>query len=315
MRERTGFFFSGGVDSLATLRANRLNFPLEHPGSIKDGILAYGFDVRSEKSFEELVDSMSDLISETGVTLIPVFSNLYTHYLHLDDNWRLWSFQYQGAAISTAAHLFTKRLNLVHINSSFDIPYCLLPCGSHPLLDPNFSSYDMRIHHDGITLSRLAKTRLIAGWDLGLQCIRVCNHPEPGMLNCGKCSKCVPTMLALLALGMLDQCQAFPNNDVSEELVMKMGLTDATFPFIPELIAPLVEKGYHDLARAVEYRIDSYLKGHKNYHDLIRAVEYRIDNYLKGHKNGKKGWKNKIRKLDQEYLNCNLARFKRLLFQ
>jgi len=293
MRERTGFLFSGGVDSLATLRANRLNFPLEHPGSIKDGILAYGFDVRSEKAFEELFDSMSDIARETGITLIPVFSNLYDHYLHLDENWRLWAFEYQGAAVAGAAHLFTKRLNLVNMASTFRIPSCLMPFGSHPLLDSNYGSYDMRIRHDGITLSRLDKTKLIAGWDLGLQRIRVCNSPEPGILNCGKCSKCVVTMLAILAVGKLDQTRAFPDDDLSEELISRMPVNDVTFPFLPELIAPLAEKGRHDLARAVEYRIDKYRK------DLNRD---------------KNGWKNKIRKLDRQYLNSNLAMFKRLVF-
>jgi len=29
--ERAGFFFSGGIDSFATFRNNRLNFPLGHP--------------------------------------------------------------------------------------------------------------------------------------------------------------------------------------------------------------------------------------------------------------------------------------------
>ncbi len=44
-RRRVGFFFSGGVDSMATLRANRLDFPLDHPASIKDGIFVHGFDI------------------------------------------------------------------------------------------------------------------------------------------------------------------------------------------------------------------------------------------------------------------------------
>jgi hypothetical protein len=33
-KQRAGMLFSGGIDSLATLRANRLNYPLEHPGSM-----------------------------------------------------------------------------------------------------------------------------------------------------------------------------------------------------------------------------------------------------------------------------------------
>ncbi|MBE9167393.1 hypothetical protein IQ238_07585 [Pleurocapsales cyanobacterium LEGE 06147] len=38
-KPRAGCLFSGGIDSLAMVRNNRLNFPSEHPRSFKDGIL------------------------------------------------------------------------------------------------------------------------------------------------------------------------------------------------------------------------------------------------------------------------------------
>src|SRR5215210_6470502 len=46
---RSAFFFTGGVDSLAALRANRLNFPLEHPGAVKDGIIVFNLEVEDPK--------------------------------------------------------------------------------------------------------------------------------------------------------------------------------------------------------------------------------------------------------------------------
>jgi len=57
--ERAGFFFSGGIDSFATLRTNRLGFPLEHPGSIKDGLLVYGLELDDPESFRPVLDSLS----------------------------------------------------------------------------------------------------------------------------------------------------------------------------------------------------------------------------------------------------------------
>jgi hypothetical protein len=42
---RTASFLSGGVDALATVRSNRLDFPLDHPGSIADGFFVHGVDV------------------------------------------------------------------------------------------------------------------------------------------------------------------------------------------------------------------------------------------------------------------------------
>ena len=55
---RAGFFFSGGIDSFATLRQNRLTFPLEHPGSIKDGLLVYGLDLDDLQAFEYVKTSL-----------------------------------------------------------------------------------------------------------------------------------------------------------------------------------------------------------------------------------------------------------------
>ncbi len=53
------------------------------------------------------------------------------------------------------------------------------------------------------------------------------------LLNCGKCEKCVRTMLALLALGVLHRSHAFPVNDVDEKLVASMDkLNDTSYPFI-----------------------------------------------------------------------------------
>ena len=42
---RVASFMSGGVDSLTTVRCNRMDFPLDHPESIRDCIFVHGFDL------------------------------------------------------------------------------------------------------------------------------------------------------------------------------------------------------------------------------------------------------------------------------
>jgi hypothetical protein len=306
---RAGLLFSGGIDSMASLRRNRLNFPLEHPGSIKDGIFAYGFDVRFEENFDEMVGSLSDIVEETGITLIPFSSNLFSHYQKLDldllvKHPGVWAYQYQGGALAGAAHLFTNRLDVVKIACTYDITN-LRPFGNHPLIEPNFSSHDMQIRHDGITLSRLDKVKLIAGWDAGLQSIRVCNqlfvwHSEsksyrernpikPGELNCGQCWKCVATMLALLVAGALHKASTFPNNDISADLINSSFYPhDQNICEFGELIAPLTEIGRDDLARAIEHKMAIYLDREP----------------------GLKGW---AKRFDRKYLNGNLAGIKRAI--
>jgi hypothetical protein len=259
--ERAGWFCSGGIDSLATLRANRLNFPLEHPGSIKDGLFVYGacpgggeVETANEylEAFERAVDSLSHVTEDAGVTLIPV----YTNAQQLDNHHQFWIYEFQGAVLAAVAHAFSRRLTTVSISSGSDISG-LAPHGSHPFLDENYSSYDLRIKHDCLTLSRLAKTKLVADWDVAFQNLKVCTKAQrmqPGMLNCGKCEKCIRTITTLLALGKLDQTRAFPEIGISEELLVNR--VRPTSPYrlacYRELIPLLKDRGRHDLVRGIE---------------------------------------------------------------
>ncbi|OKH21802.1 hypothetical protein [Chroogloeocystis siderophila] len=257
--ERAGFFFSGGIDSLTTLRANRLDFLLEHPRSIKDGLLIHGLEVEDSQLFEQIVGSMLNIAQDAGVTLIPVYTNIR----QLNPDWEFWGKEFQGSVLAAVAHVFAQRLSLVTIPSSFDI-FNLYPYGSHPLLDPNYSSSDLQIRHDSILLSRLNKTKLVADWDVALQNLRVCNKTrfiQSGWLNCGQCEKCLRTMTALLALGVLDKTRAFPQDNVSEALlVAKSYIKNPPYAesCYRELIAPLAAQGRHDLVRAIKWIITRY---------------------------------------------------------
>jgi hypothetical protein len=294
--ERAGFFFSGGIDSFATLRTNRLGFPLEHPGSIKDGLLVYGLELDDPESFRPVLDSLSRVAQEFGITLIPVYTNIYLNYRQEDaeNHFDFWTDEFEAAAFAAIAHAFSRRLSVITLASSFDIPN-LRPHGSHALLDPNYSSSDLRIRHDGIALSRFAKTKLVAEWGMVLQHLRVCNRYkryQPGRLNCGECEKCVRTMLMLVALGALDQTCSFPTDDVSEELVRTaVRIRDSSYVhYYQELIVPLAERGRHDLVRAVERKIAEY-------HRRQRLTDRNA----------------MIGRLDRQYLGGSLARLRGLV--
>ncbi|MGH7828446.1 MAG: hypothetical protein ACREQ7_25095, partial [Candidatus Binatia bacterium] len=170
---RAGFFFSGGVDSLATLRLNRLNFPPEHPSYIKDGLIVYGLEVDQLHAFEHVLRALSVIAEDTGITLVPVYTNERT----LEDDWDFWLDLFEGSVFASVAHAFRHRLTTVSIASSYDIPN-LHHIATHPLLDPNYSSCDLRIKHDAPAFSRLDKIKILAGWAVALKNLRVCNHSE-----------------------------------------------------------------------------------------------------------------------------------------
>lgn len=133
---RAGLFMSGGIDSVSALRANRLDFPLEHPGSFKDGLLIHGIEKgKSSEQFQQGFAAVSKIAQDAGIDLIPVYTNIR----QLDDDSDFWGHQFQGAALSTVAHAFSRRLTAVSIPATYDLRG-LIPYSSHPLLDPQYST-------------------------------------------------------------------------------------------------------------------------------------------------------------------------------
>ncbi len=285
--KRTASFFSGGIDSLAALRYNRLHYPHNHPGSIRECLLIYGQNVESDnriETFEVALKALSTVTRDAEITLIPIYCNIR----QLDDDTQFFK-QFHGAVLAASAHAFAGRFGLVRIPSSHSISD-LFPWGSHPLVDPNYSSSDLRIHYDNYILSRLEKVRLIADWDAALQNIKVCGPNWPGM-NCGICEKCVRTMLEMLAVGVLHKSRSFPEKDLSEELVRaKARVKRDNVSFYEELIDPLSQIGRDDLVSVLKNKIAKCYDKHPN-------------------------WRQRIKHFDRKYLAGNIAAMKRLIVQ
>jgi hypothetical protein len=287
--KRAGIFFSGGIDTLATLRLNRIDYPLEHPGSIKDGLFIYGFSETTIKNYQTAYDSFNEIKKDIGITLIPVYTNFYTFIKDLDVKQfgvEFWKDYYTSAALSAVGHAFSNRLASIAISSSDHIPY-LQPWGTHPLLDIQYSSYDFAIRHEHVAHSRFAKTQVVAEWDLALQRLRVCDRLElpSGYLNCGECPKCVATMAQLAALGVLHKAKTFPATDIFGHIILKnarVQYRDEEAYYL-DLIKLFEQKKRSDLVLSIkivsaQFRFKEFLKQiDKN---LFGGVFYTI--YFKG---------------------------------
>ena len=247
---RAGCFFTGGVDSMATLRQNQLGFAPGHPRAIRDAVIIYGLEVERTSAFDAVLRSLTAVAEDVGAELLPVYTNVRS----LDLNWTFWEFEWEGAVYASVGHALSQRLTSVAISSTYDIPN-MRPLGSHPLLDSNYGSSVLRVHHEGTTLSRLDKLRLIAGWEIGLQRLRVCNNVEryrDETINCAECEKCVRTMLGLEALGALERTKAFAVSVLTPDLVLgRVKCLPHVEMFYTELLPALVARGRHDLAEAV----------------------------------------------------------------
>ena len=123
----------------------------------------------------------------------------------LDAAWSM----YHGAALASVALAVGGLFRRIHIAASTTYDQ-LYPLGTHPVLDPLWSTEGLSFVHDGCEADRIAKTRLAAQSPLALDTLRVCPGHTPEY-NCGRCIKCLPTMLDLLQAGALGNCRTLPH--------------------------------------------------------------------------------------------------------
>lgn len=285
-----GVFLSGGLDSLFTLRDNRLRYPREHPSSIRYGILVYGFDMGHTPGKDDLAvfgharEALLPVTEETGIELVPLTTNLR----QLNNDLDFWVYNFHGAALGAVAHALSGMLDRAYIASSETGFGSISPWGSHPLLDPLYSSHAVQIVHHGMRYSRLDKTRVVGDWPTGLNSLRVCYKNIPGKLNCGLCEKCIRTRLMLLAVGKLGACKAFDIGDITVEQMRHISTEDpAVIDMYRSLVGPLNAVNRPDLAAASEEvanRSLRYLGWLNNTGGSIKARLKRLDRRILGGK-------------------------------
>ncbi|HUG36072.1 MAG TPA: hypothetical protein VML54_03925, partial [Candidatus Limnocylindrales bacterium] len=243
----------------AALCRNRQSFPRDHPSAVRDCLFAYGFDIGTPAAgdqtefFESAVGALRAVTDEAGASLIPVWTNLR----HLDPDGRAWPTEWYGLAAASIAHALAPRLSRVLLAGGLDVGR-LMPAGGHPMLDPYFGSAGLQVVHDGAHLSRVEKMRLVADWDVAIQNVRVCwaGIQTGGPFNCGRCHKCLLTMMGLVALSRLDRALSFPVREVTPAMLGDLRLDNPYLPtFYRELIAPLEAVGRRDLTRVIEAKI------------------------------------------------------------
>jgi len=293
---RAACFLSGGVDSLFTLRKNRREVAASHPASIQDAILVYGFDMGYSEGLEHISSfdlarqALQDVARDASVQIVPVYTNIR----HLCEDGGFWIYWYFGAALASVGHALAGRISRVSIASSsiFDRAEDMaLAHGSHPALDPLYSSYNLRVLHDGARFSRLDKVRAIADWGVAMKGLRVCTRNLEGVLNCGRCEKCVRTLLELLAVGASGYESAFAETEVTDRSMAVVRVDNHYLAsFYRDMIAPLEARGMKDMALRLQR--------------LLRA--YRVRCWIMQH--GGEALKQGLKKLDAAWLGGRLRR-------
>lgn len=198
----TACLFSRGVDSwysvLTNLEATQATRPpLSHLVYVPSIDFMYGAANRARS-----IEATRRAADEVGCKLVLLESNLRT----FTERFQEWGITCGGGLAGMSLFL-GERFSYILLAASFPLtaPAC---CGSHPALDPCFSTERTEIVHDGATATRVDKVRYLATRPVALENLKVC-YQEDIEHNCGRCAKCVLTMLELQASGALDAAPVF----------------------------------------------------------------------------------------------------------
>jgi len=235
-------FFSGGVDSFYSL--------LKHRERTNNLILVHGFDIPLDNTtfFAPVRSAAEEVAALFETRLITVKTNLRT-VSHASS----WGIEH-GAALASVAHALQPNHSTVYIGSTHSYKDLHI-WGSHPLLDPLWSSGSVQIVHDGAETNRIGKLKRICEYPEIIKYLRVCWH-DTGLYNCGRCEKCLRTMIGLLGLDSLQHANFSSSLDLAR--VRRTRLDDDSVLFWRELLALDLPKG---LRSAIEHAIRNHAWG------------------------------------------------------
>lgn len=207
-----GCFFSGGVDSFYAV--------LRHQERITHLIFVLGFDIAVDDTAlgESTLREIRSAASALGKELIVVRTDVRA----LGARAKLdWGPIYHGAAMAHVAIALAPYVGTVIVPSTHVVD-SVVPWGTHRDLDPLWSTARVTFEHDSIEVGRPGKVARIAQSAVAMRHLRVCWINYDGAYNCGRCEKCLRTMLSLRAIGAT--CETFPD-DIDPASVRRLRLT------------------------------------------------------------------------------------------
>jgi hypothetical protein len=244
------FAFSGGVDSCHTAYRHALAKAGRQTQTLRAGVMAHGFDIPigEEQGFQAAAEKAEAMLATLGLSLIRMATNVQ----RVEHAWDT----IVGAAVASCLHLLQPNARVGLIPGS--VPYDLdLLWGSHPVSDVLLASDALRILYDAGGYTRPQKIAEIAEWPAAMKNLRVCWVNPRRDTNCGRCGKCIRTILVFRALGLgLPPCF---DRDVTDAQIRAAGrIHRESQPFQRMVLDVAREQGVTDswlqAARSVYYR-------------------------------------------------------------
>jgi hypothetical protein len=264
---KTNLFFSLGVDSFYSLLKNVDRHPAPDAHAVSHlTFTTFGFDREWERTrlFPELRGRVHAVASAVKTDVIVVETNAPA----LGDGLVTWSF-YHGASLAAIGLLLGGGFSRSLVASTHAYQE-LVPWGSHPLLDPMWSTEEVAIVHDGCEALRTEKIAYLGAHPLALDNLRVCWNHDSLAYNCGVCEKCLRTMVALHIAGALDRCSTFAEPLALRNIRrMQLATGESSIRFFEDLLLSL---GTSDQDRRLAKAIKGVLRTYRVRTGLGRVV-------------------------------------------
>jgi len=199
-RGRVATFFSGGVDSWAAI--------LDSP-EVTDLIFVRGLDLipgvdRHRDLADEVESRLRAVAPQLGLPLHVVTTDVRT----FSDPLLRWE-SFCPSVQAAIALFFEPLFERVLIASDSDYGR-QAQVGASWQIDHLWSSEGLTVEDWGGRFGRVERLRRIADHPLVQETLRVCWMNPDGAYNCGRCGKCLATMIGLEAIGARGKIRTFP---------------------------------------------------------------------------------------------------------
>jgi len=228
--------FSGGVDSFYTLWCHLAKNEPVPELRVGRALFVQGIDIDAGEAgrFDELARAYAELLARHGVELVPIRTNAKDFSRRLRKGFRVGTMP-MAAALALGAGLARFLSPASHVYDNLE------PWASHPGLDYLLATETLEVVYHGGGLTRLDKLRVLADWEATHTHLRVCRRGGAGAPNCGRCQKCIGTMVRLEVLGALSHYAVFPPLEGRHvRRVRFVGLDDH---FVAETLEPAFRTG------------------------------------------------------------------------
>ena len=198
-----------------------------------------------EELFQEVIEQNKTFADRHGKQLVVVESNIreWTYANNIS-----WADRFVGGGLASITHVLAVSIMYNAASQSYSFYYT---DGSHPTTDPLWSTETCTIYYDGAVL-RTEKLKSLSKDPEIINTLRVCW--QNNVYNCGRCEKCLRTMMGLHLLDLTSE--SFPAmNKESFSQFKKIRIHDVSDQeFMEDLYQLAKEKGDRSVIRGLQWK-------------------------------------------------------------